>query len=271
VADVSLDESVSPAETRRREAFLRLARVVGALLHESQRERGVSALHVKSGRRLFAADLAAQRSRTDARARGAKELVASIGATLFDDAPGALDRLGAATRDVAAVRGEMERSVATPDRVLTAFSSLNDELLAAVDDGASHVSEGEVRCLAFASLALLHAKEKTGVERARLGTAFVAGQPSPSDRLALAELVAARTSYLHLYAMAAPTPVAQMLRRVLAAPPAVEVRRIEDRVFGPEARATTIDAATWFSTISRKIEMLGDVADATLSYFPHAS
>jgi hypothetical protein len=264
------DASVSPAEGRRREAFLQLARVVGALLHESQRERGVSTLHVKSGRRLFAADLAAQRSRTDARARGAKELVASIGPTLFDDAPGALDRLDAATRDVAAVRGEMERSVATPDRVLRAFSVLNAELLAAVDDGASHVSEGEVRCLAFASLALLHAKEKTGVERARLGAAFVGGGLDLSDRLALAELVAARTSYLHLYALTAPTPAAQMLRRVLAAPPAVEVRRIEDCVSTPEAR-TTIDAATWFSTITRKIEMLGDVADATLSYFPHAS
>ncbi len=268
---MTLDESVSPAEARRREAFLQLARGVGALLHESQRERGVSALHVKSGRRLFAADLAAQRARTDARARGAKELVASIGLTLFDDAPGALDRLGAATRDVVAVRGEMERSVATSDRVLSVFSLLNAELLAAVDDGAAHVSEGEVRCLAFASLALLHAKEKTGVERARLGAAFVTGGLDLQDRVALAELVAARTSYLHMYAMTAPVPVAQMLRRVLAAPPAVEVRRIEDRVSAPDARATTIDAAAWFSTISRKIEMLGDVADATLSYFPHAS
>jgi Nitrate and nitrite sensing len=275
VVPMAHDESVSPAEARRREAFLRLARVVGALLHESQRERGVSALHVKSGRRLFAADLAAQRARTDVRARGAKELVAQIGSTLFDDGPGALDRLGVATRDVVAVRGEIERSAATPDRVLSAFSFLNDELLAEIDDGASHVSEGEGRCLAFASLALLHAKEKTGVERARIGAAFVevgpAGELSLNDRLALAELVAARTSYLHMYAMAAPSPAAQMLRRVLAAPPAVEVRRIEDRLIAPEARATTIDAATWFSTITRKIEMLGDVADATLSYFPHAS
>jgi methyl-accepting chemotaxis protein len=265
------DECVSPAEARRREAFLRLARVVGALLHESQRERGVSALHVKSGRRLFAADLAAQRARTDVRARGAKELVAQIGSTLFDDGPGALDRLGVATRDVVAVRGEIERSSATPDRVLSAFSFLNDELLAEIDDGAAHVSDGEVRCLAFASLALLHAKEKTGVERARLGAAFVTGELSLNDRLALAELVAARTSYLHVYAMSAPSPAAQMLRRVLAAPPAVEVRRIEDRLIAPDARAMTIDAATWYSTITSKIEMLGDVADATLSNFPHAS
>jgi methyl-accepting chemotaxis protein len=269
------DESVSPAEARRREAFLRLARVVGALLHESQRERGVSALHVKSGRRMFAGDLAGQRARTDARARGARALLESIGGTLFADAPAALERLGVATRDVAAVRGEIERSAATPDRVVSAFSTLNAELLAEIDDGASRVSDGEVRGFALASLALQHAKEKTGLERARLGAALLGAGASGGlelgDRLALAELVAARQSYLHLYSMTAPTPAAQMLRRGLASAPAVEVRRLEDRWIGPEAPAAPIDAAAWFSTITRKIEMLGDVADATLSYFPHGS
>jgi methyl-accepting chemotaxis protein len=264
-------ELVSPGEARRREAFLQLARAVGAWLHESQRERGVSALNVKSGRRLFAGDLAAQRARTDARARGTRSLVEAVGPTLLADAPGALGRLGEATRAIAAVRGDMERAVATPDGVLDAFTALNSELLAAIDDGAAHVSEGHVRCLALAELALLCAKEKTGLERARLGAAFVAGEPDARDRLALAELVAARTSYLHLYAVTAPTVAAQMLRRVLASPPAVEVRRIEERLITPETtelRGAAIDAAEWFATISRKIEMLGDVADATLSFFP---
>jgi methyl-accepting chemotaxis protein len=264
------DDSVSPAEARRREAFLRLARGVGALLHESQRERGVSALHVKSGRRMFANELASQRSRTDARTRGATALVESVGPTLLGDAGGSLERIGEATRAVAAVRADLEH--ATAGRVLEAYTALNAELLAAIDDGAAHVSEGDARCLALAELALLHAKEKTGLERARLGAAFVEGGLEPSDRVALAELVAARTSYLHVYSMTAPTPAAQMLRRVLAAPPAVEVRRIEERLMSPDAAARPVallDAGAWFTTITRKIEMLGDVADATLSYFSH--
>jgi methyl-accepting chemotaxis protein len=256
-------------EARRADAVLRLARATAALLHESQRERGVSALHVKSGRKLFASELAAQRSRTEARRRGVAALVEAVGPDLMDDAPGHAEKLAATADGVAVVRGEMERQVATPDRVVDVFSALNAELLAAIDDGIARLGDEDVRCLALALLALENAKEKTGLERARLGAAFVGGGPDERDRVALAELVAARATYLHLYGLTAPAPAAQMLRRVLAAPAAVEVKRIEEGVIASRP-SVPIDANAWFSTISRTIESLGDVTTATLSYFPYA-
>jgi methyl-accepting chemotaxis protein len=261
----------STADVRRTDAFLRLARAAAALLHESQRERGVSALHVKSGRRLFASELAAQRSRTEARRRGVAALVDSVGAELLDDAPRRAERLAATADGVVAVRAEIEREAVTPDRVVDVFSAFNAELLSAIDDGVTHLGEEEARGLALATLALEHAKEKTGLERARLGAAFVGGGPDERDRVALAELVASRATYLHMYGLTAPAPAAQMLRRVLAAPSAVEVKRIEERVISARAsRVAPVDANAWFSTISRTIEMLGDVSNATLSYFPYA-
>jgi methyl-accepting chemotaxis protein len=259
----------SPAESRRTEAFLRLARSVGALLHESQRERGVSALHVKSGRRLFASELPVVRSRTEARRRGAAALVETAGAELLADVRAHVERIEAAGQEVARVRAEIERREATPARVVQAFTALNTELLAAIDDSVARVDQEEARCLALASLSLLHAKEKTGLERARLGAAFVGGAPDDSDRLALAELVSARATYLHLYSVTAPSSAAQLLRRVLAAPSTVEVRRIEERVMGVGAGPQGhVDAGAWFQMISRTIELMGDVADATFNFFP---
>ena len=270
MSPVEVIDSLSPGELRRRDAFLRLARGVGALLHETQRERGVSALHVKSGRRMFAKDLAGQRARTDARSRGAAALVETVGPSLLGDVGGALDRIGEATRAVASVRADIERAVATPEGIVDTFSALNAALLAAIDEGAAQVSGGESRGLALAELALLHAKEKTGLERARVGAALVAGAPDAADVLALAELVAAQASYLHVYGLTAPTAAAQLLKRVLAAPPALEVKRLEARFLASASPLpmAPVDATTWFAAISRKIEMLGDVADATLNYFP---
>lgn len=263
--------STSQAEARRTDGFLRLARATAALLFESQRERGVSALHVKSGRKLFAAELAGQRSRTEARRRGVAELVVSVGPDLMDDAPGHAEKLAATASGVAAVRVEMERETATTDRVVDVFSALNDELLAAIDDGIVRLGDDQVRCLALAMLALEHAKEKTGLERARLGAAFVGSGPDDRDRVALSELVASRASYVHLYGLTAPAPAAQMLRRVLASTAAVEVKRIEDNVIAARpSRGASVDANAWFSTITRTIEMMGDVTNATLSYFPYA-
>jgi hypothetical protein len=198
-------------------------------------------------------------------------LVDSVGADLLDDAPRHAERLAATADGVAAVRAEIERAAATPDRVVNAFSALNAELLSTIDDGVTHLGEEESRALALATLALEHAKEKTGLERARLGAAFVGGGPDERDRVALAELVASRATYLHVYGLTAPPPAAQMLRRVLAAPSAIEVKRIEERVISARASGgAPVDANAWFSTISRTIEMLGDVSNATLSYFPYA-
>jgi hypothetical protein len=259
----------SSTETRRGESFLRLARGVGVLLDESQRERGVSALHVKSGRRLFAAELASQCARTDTRLRAVAALVESLGPELLANAAGRLARLTEAGAAIARVRKEIGQGHATTGEVVGAFSEFNGEVLSALDAGSEQLGEGDVRCLALASLALQHAKEKAGVERARLGAAFVGGGPDEGDRLVLAELVAAQASYLHVYGLTAPLPVAQMLRRVLAAPPAVEVRRIEERIFDASSHPASVDAGAWFSTMTRKMEMLGDVANATLGYFPY--
>src|SRR6185503_17827050 len=171
---------------------------VGALLHEAQRERGVSALHVKSDRRLFASELAAQRPRTDARRRAISSVVESVGVDLLANPVARAARLAEAGAAVAEVREEMGRGSATPTRIVDVFCRLNAELLSTLDAGTERLGEGDVRCLALASLALEHAKEKTGLERARLGAAFVGAGPNDDDRVALAELVAAQASYLHM-------------------------------------------------------------------------
>src|SRR5258706_458264 len=89
-------------------------------------------------------------------------------------------------------RGVGALLAATPRRIVDVFGRLNVELLSTLDAGAERLGEGDVRCLALASLALEHAKEKAGLERARLGAAFVGAGPDDDDRVALAELVASQ-------------------------------------------------------------------------------
>jgi hypothetical protein len=265
---MSPHERFPGTEARRWDAFLRITRAVGAYLHELQRERGVSALHAESGGRIFTSELASQRPRTDARARAAAAAFESAGASLLADARRAIDRVDAATRAVTGMRSEVGRSGASSRRIVETYSVLNSELLTTIDDVCSRLDLEEARRLALASLALQHAKEKTGLERARLATGFLSGEIALGDRMAIAELVAARTSYLHVYELSAPGPVAQMLRRALAAPPAREVMRIEERLMAmaPEAASGPDGAQKWFALISRIIETLQDVGDATLNY-----
>src|SRR3954471_7622534 len=92
-------------EARRAGEFLALARSIGALLHETQRERGVSALHVQSGRRLFAGELHAQSARSEIRRRAVVSLLEDLGpSSLLPGASGSLARIADSLGDVSDMR-----------------------------------------------------------------------------------------------------------------------------------------------------------------------
>lgn len=253
----------TPAPTTRF-SFLELTDAVGALVHETQRERGMSTLFIGSGGRLLNADLREQWHQTDRRHGALIDLLKRENA-----APPLvrrrLERAEALLATVAPLRTGVSEGVVTPPLVIEAFTKVNAELLAAVDTFMAFGTLDADRTAAMACLTLLHAKEKTGIERAQLTAAFVEDRFTSDQRIAVAALIAAQSSYLHMFAAVAPRPAEQLLRRTLASTAASEVSRMESVVFGHDDSGFGIDPSAWFTTITRKIDMLGEVAKVTLS------
>jgi methyl-accepting chemotaxis protein len=253
--------AVAPAQI---EPFVEAARAIGRLLHETQRERGFSSLSIRSRGRLFGDQVLAQRARTDAR----KEEVARLWTRRVPGAWASIAKRWARAEGLMVplgnVRASMDAHEAEARNVIETFSDLNASLLAALDRILVASVEGSARTWALAVVALLHAKEKTGIERARLGTALIAGDVSEEERLSIAGLVAARASYLHVFSAAAPARVERLLRSALATPPAVMVRHIEDQVV-LEGRVPDIDAGSWFEITTRTIDAFAEIAEAMLS------
>jgi Nitrate and nitrite sensing len=253
--------TATPETTSR---FLELTDAVAALVHETQRERGMSTLFVGSGGRLLRSDLREQRRLTDRRHQALTTLLEHAGAA---PAPvrRRLERAEALLSSVNPLRAGIEDGVVTPPLVIETYSAVNAELLASIDAFMGAATLDTSRSSAIACVALLHAKEKTGIERAQLTSAFAEDRFTSSQRLAVAALIAAQSSYLHIFSTVAPRPAEQLLRRTLASPEAAEVARIESVVYGDHERDLGIDPSSWFAKITRKIDMLGDVADATIS------
>jgi hypothetical protein len=244
--------------------FLILADAIGALLHETQRERGFSTLFVGSEGRLSRPEVSIQWRHTEARR-------ATLGALLREE-PGPpaavrrrLDRAEALLAGIGPVRAGIRDQVVGVPHLIEVFSTVNAELLAAVDAFMVGGTWEEGRSSALACVALLHAKEKTGIERAQLTHAFLRDRPTDDLRQSLAGLLAAQSSYLHIFSAAAPRPAEQLLRRTLASPVAAEVQRMESLIFGDGDHGYGVDPTTWFTTISRKIDMLGDIASTVIS------
>jgi hypothetical protein len=248
--------------------FLALAEAVGALLHETQRERGISTLFVGSQGRLFGDELARQWRWTEQRRAALSVLVQE------QPVPPAavrrrLERAEALLVSVGSLRAGVEDRVVSVPHLIEVYSAANAELLGAVDAFMVADVVGQSRSSALACVALLHAKEKTGIERAQMTTAFLQDRFSEGQRVSIAGLLASQSSYLHIFSAAAPRPAEQLLRRTLASPTAAEVQRMERVVFADEQHGFGIDPATWFATITRKIDMLGDVATTTISMLRH--
>jgi hypothetical protein len=245
-------------------AFLALADAVGSLVHETQRERGVSTLFVGSGGHLVGDELTPQWKRTDQQRAALFEIVGrELGAL-----PAAVQRrfqhasslLGAidGTRD-AVVGARVEAA-----RVIEVYSVLNAALLGAIEAYMTATVAGVSRNDALAYVVLLHAKEKVGIERAQLAVAFLRDRFEQGQRLSVAALIAAQATYLHIFSATAPQADGQALRQALTSPAAVEVQRMESVVFMDGDAGFGIDASTWFRTVSRKIDLLGDVSTAML-------
>jgi hypothetical protein len=264
VATTPSPEAFSHADADSPDApFLAVTGAVGALLHETQRERGLSTLFVASGGRTPREPLITQRSHVDTQRSALTQLLAAS-----PEAPAAvrhrLDRAATLLGQLATTRAGIDDGVVTAAQLISYFSAVNVELLAALDAFMVTGVGGPHRSGALACVALLYAKEKLGIERAQLTQAFLEDKFSEGQRLSVAALIAAQASYLHIFSAAAPRAAEQLLRRTLASPAAAEVERMESVVYATSDGGFGIDAATWFETISRKIDMLGDVSSTVI-------
>ena len=243
--------------------FLAVTDAVHALLHETQRERGLSTMFVASRGRLPGPELSRQRSRVDTQRavlarvmRDATETPAAVRHRI--------DRANTLLGQLGATRAGIDDLVVTAAQEIAFYSNVNIELLGALDAFVVTGVSGPARSGALACVALLYAKEKAGVERAQLTDAFLEDRFSQGQRLSVAAVIAAQASYLHIFSAAAPRAADQLLRRTLASPEASEVQRMESVVYGTDETGFGVDASTWFAMISKKIDMLGDVSDTMI-------
>jgi hypothetical protein len=244
--------------------FLTMADAIGALLHETQRERGVSTMFVGSDGRLSRAEVARQWRHTETRRAALLALLRESTATPAT-VRRRLERAETLLVGIGTLRAGIQDQVVSVPHLIEVYSTVNAELLAAVDAFMVAGTWDDGRSSALACVALLHAKEKTGIERAQLTSAFLQDRLTEDLRMSLAGLLAAQSSYLHIFSAAAPRAAEQLLRRTLASPVAAEVQRMESLIFGEGAHGFGVDPTAWFTTITRKLDMLGDIANTTIS------
>jgi hypothetical protein len=260
---------VAPAAAPRRfrpDLFPKLLAATSALLHETQNERGMSAIAAASAGRIFRRELPRQRERTDARRERFLSLWRDVGDAFGSSLAARFDRAEANLRQLVAGRGAIDERRTSPADVVAAYTRANAELLSIGDAALVAYASAENRPNALACVVLLYAKEKTGIERARIGAGLAAHLISDDDRRALAALTSARISYLHVFASTAPRPAEQLLDRALASASYAELMRMEELLLAGRETEIDLDARGWFNAVTREMDHLGEIGTAALGF-----
>ncbi|HEY7376597.1 MAG TPA: nitrate- and nitrite sensing domain-containing protein [Polyangia bacterium] len=261
------DATPAPAPRRHRpDMFPKLMAAMSGLLHETQNERGMSAIAAASSGRIFRRELPRQRERTDARRDRLASLWREVGDGLGASLTGRFDRVDRCLRQLVAGRAEIDGGQTPPAAVVEAYTRANAELLGIGDAALVAYASADNRPNALACVVLLYAKEKTGIERARIGAGLAAQAISDEDRRALAALTSARSSYLHVFSATAPRPAEQLLERALASASYEQLTHMEDLLLAGRETEIDVDARGWFNAVSREMDHLGEIGTAALGF-----
>jgi Nitrate and nitrite sensing len=242
--------------------FSRMTAAISALVHETQRERGTSSLYLSSGGRLFAEELHGQWASTDTRRSELVTFRRQNAALLSPALIRKLEQAEELLSDLCLGREQIKTLRVMPARVIDTYTNTNGQLLSVIDALAQGGVDTALRPTALAWMALLYAKEKTGVERAQLASAFTCDRYTEGQHAAVSALIASSDSYLHLFSAAAPRVAGELLRKQLHSDVANAVTEMEKVALLKWDGHFGIDPTAWYSNISRKMDLLSDVESA---------
>ncbi|MES1204389.1 MAG: nitrate- and nitrite sensing domain-containing protein [Pseudomonadota bacterium] len=256
------DDDVSPGATREltgERLFPSLTAAISALVHEIQVERGTSSVYLSSQGRLFASEMRGQWGATDERRTQLTTLLRSHAGGLPGPFVAHLEHAERLLAELGALRAEVEALNASAAGAIERYSNVTRDLLFVIDSLAMNGFYARSRPTALAWMALLHAKEKTGQERAQLATAFTQDRYADGQHAVVSALIASCDSYLHVFSAAAPRLAGDLLRQKLQTDVATAVTDMERVALRRREGGFGIDPRAWFSTMSRKMDFLGDV------------
>ncbi|MTJ81062.1 MAG: bacteriohemerythrin [Telmatospirillum sp.] len=237
---------------------------IGALVHELQRERGMSSLFLSSKGQKYQQELAAEQRLADDRlsdfTAAREQTLTSLGDT------SAAERIAKAARTlngIADLRRQVgSQSIAATDAV-QAYTATIADLLGVIESMAAGAGNADLQRRITVYLNLLQLKERAGQERATGAAGFAAGRFQPALFRRFLDLSAQQRTYEEVVLGMADAAEAALYRGTLADPAVIEMGRYRQAVVDSvTANAPlSLEATEWFKLATRRIDLLKTVED----------
>jgi methyl-accepting chemotaxis protein len=233
----------------------------GALVHELQKERGLTAGHLKSEGAKFKNELADQRQKSDQQITGLTSFLQESDGKLAAIGKG-IENSNRELSGLKELRGKADTLTIPAGDAIKSYTTLIRSYLDTIAVIPMVSKSREIAMNAVGYHAFISAKEVTGQERAVVNGGFAADKFDQELYLKVPSLIAAQNAYLDLFKKYAdPTGIKAYQERSTAP----SFKKVE------EYRITALDKGIqggmgvapeeWFSTITAKINLLKEVED----------
>ncbi len=214
------------------ESLAELSVRISALVHETQKERGMTAGFLGSKGKKFRTDLPNQRQATDSQAQALRTFLQDFSSETFgaDFAKGLQAALDQQSR-IGAIRSRVDSLQIPAKEAIGYYTGMNAAFLGMVNNMATLATDPEVTVLAVGYANFLFGKERAGIERAILANTFAADRFAPGVFNRFSALVSAQETFFSVFSNMAPAAQVAFYRDKMADPIVVEVQRMRDIAF----------------------------------------
>jgi methyl-accepting chemotaxis protein len=237
---------------------------ISRLVHELQRERGMSVLFLSSKGGQMREDLGQQRQRTDEQRRTLGSIFSLLRASAAAAKSGdTYDAAESALTQLDARRAEVDRLAIPAPELFKALTGMVAGLIATGEHIAGTNSDPQVATAVNAYLNLIKAKELAGQERATGAGGIALGRFEVATFMRFVALAAAQDTYFELFQAAATPGERELFQRATTSPAATEVARVRQIVAagGTAGRLAGVDPKAWFAAATARIDALKSVED----------
>ncbi len=259
---LSYDKYVNYTNIRDSKQAVLLAVKIGALVHETQKERGASAGFLGAKGTKFQSILANQRLNTDKKLQELKEAATKMNieynarfATYFHRAMNMLKDLNNVRRKVDSL------SISVQDEVKY-YTKINADLLDAIGSIGFATDDPYISKELNAYANFLLSKERAGIERAVLSNTFAQDKFGEGMYKKFITLIAEQNSYLHSFTISANKKFLDYYNSHFKGNSIDEVNRMRKIAMDNFLTGNfNVDPQYWFKTITKKINILKNIED----------
>jgi len=257
-AGVQVDEKMFISdEVAETEQLTELITISSNLVHELQKERGMTAGYLGSKGNKFVSELPAQRKKADEKQVLLTQFLADFDAQSVDSELQSTLKMGLERLDqLQQIRSKVtSQSIVTGDAI-GFYTKTNAALLSIGNFLAKHGADTTIVNMAVAYSNFDLSKERAGIERAVLSNIFAKDKMNDAEFLKVARLVHEQDTYMNVFLSLATAKMESLYKEQMKKPVIAEVGMMRKLALSGKQSDFNIDPVFWFGKQTAKINLL---------------